>query len=144
MTRKIVGRTFWDFLHDAWPSERGWVTIGMFGLLGGLLNMAKVDPSLWDVEVFKVIIQAVSLTGLLNMILAFHFAANKADEVKSENTGKALDAIKATADAAGGTGTEKAVQDATQDVVDGANDARKEVLGSQHKGGIRSDEETHP
>jgi hypothetical protein len=139
MTRKVVGRTFWDFLHDIWPTERGWVTIGMFALLVGLLGMARANPQLWDIEVFKVIIQAVFLTGLLNMILAFHFAANKGDEVKSENTGKALDAIKATAEA--GTDTKK-LERATQDVVDGATDARDEVLGSQSKGGISSDEET--
>ncbi len=82
-----------------WPSERQWVTIGMFALLAALLGMAASDPKLWEVEVFKVIIQAVALTGLLNMILAFHFAANKSDETKSENTAKAFDAITATANA---------------------------------------------
>lgn len=78
-----------------WPSERQWVTIGMFGLVLFMLQMAKTNPALWDVEVFKVIIQAVALTGLLNMILAFHFAANKSDEAKTENTSKAFDAIAA-------------------------------------------------
>lgn len=140
MAHRVVGRTFWDFLYEAWPTERAWVTIAMFSLDIGLLNMAKADPKLWEVEVFKVIIQAVTLTGLLNMILAFHFTANKTDEVRSQNTGKALDAIKATADAAGGS--DKAIKEATQDVVDGADAARDKVLGSQGKGGISSDEET--
>lgn len=84
-----------------WPSERQWVTIATFGLVLVLLAMAHRNPRLWDVEVFKVIIQAAVLTGLLNMILAFHFAANKGDEAKAENTGKAFDAITATANAGG-------------------------------------------
>ncbi|RZK45220.1 MAG: hypothetical protein EOO61_00760 [Hymenobacter sp.] len=65
--------------------------------------MAVQNPALWEVEVFKVIIQAITLTGLLNMVVAFHFAANKNDETKSENTAKAFDAITATANNAGGT-----------------------------------------
>jgi hypothetical protein len=96
---------FWNFLDKTldrlpgWPTERQWVTIGAFGLTAGLLNMAHEDPELWKVEVFKVVIQAVVLTGVLNMIFAFHFAANKSDETKSENTAKAFDAITATANA---------------------------------------------
>lgn len=95
----------WTFLDrtldrlPGWPTERQFVTIAAFGLTGALLNMARINPALWDVEVFKVIIQAVVLTGVLNMIFAFHFAANKSDETKSENTAKAFDAITATANA---------------------------------------------
>ena len=91
-----------------WPTERQWVTIGTFSLDIFLLVMAVQNPILWTVEVYKVIIQAVTLTGLLNMILAFHFAANKNDETKSDNTGKAFEAITATAQAntAGGTDPE--------------------------------------
>ena len=77
--------------------ERQWVTIGVFGLTGLLLAMAALNPELWAVEVFKVLIQAVVLTGLLNMVLAFHFASNKGSETARENTGKAFDAITATA-----------------------------------------------
>lgn len=100
------GMTFWDFVNEAWPTERGWVTIGLFAVLTGLLSMAQADPRLWDVEVFKVIIQAVSLTGLLNMILAFHFAANKSDEAKAQNTSKLADAFKSVAEnSTGGTAT---------------------------------------
>lgn len=96
---------FWDFLDKTinrlpgWPSERIGVTTAIFVLDFTLLIMAYNNPGLWDVEVFKVIIQAITLTGLLNMILAFHFAANKGDEDKTTNTGKAFDAIRATAQA---------------------------------------------
>lgn len=94
---------FWDFLNARMPtapSERQWVTIGLFTLIVLLLMMARADPHLWDVEVFKVIAQAVVLTGFLNMVLAFHFAANKSDETKTDNTAKAFEAITATANAA--------------------------------------------
>lgn len=133
--------TFWDFLYGVWPNERAWVTIAMFALDVGLLGMARANPELWDVEVFKVIIQAVTLTGLLNMILAFHFAANKGDEIKSQNTGKLADAFKAAAEQGGTHTSDKELKDATQDVVDGADAARDKVLGTT-KGGITSDEET--
>ena len=99
--------TIWSFLDRAlarlpgWPTERQWVTIAIFVLILVMLGMADANPRLWDVEVFKVIIQAAVLTGLLNMILAFHFSANKSDETKSANTGKAFDAIKAAANAGG-------------------------------------------
>ena len=84
-----------------WPEigERQWVTIGTFGFAVLLLAMAGTNPALWEVEVFKVIIQAVVLTGLLNMVLAFHFASNKGSETARENTGKAFEAITAAANA---------------------------------------------
>ncbi|QNQ08278.1 hypothetical protein [Sphingomonas alpina] len=100
--------TLWTFLDSCldrlpgWPSERQWVTIGAFALAALLLGMAAHNPALWEVEVFKVIIQAVTLTGLLNMIFAFHFAANKGDEDKTRNTAAAFAAITATANAGGG------------------------------------------
>ena len=75
--------------------ERQWVTIGVFGLTILLLAMANFKPELWGVMLFEVIIQAVVLTGLLNMVLAFHFASNKGSETARENTGKAFDAITA-------------------------------------------------
>lgn len=96
---------FWVFLDrlldrlPGWPNERGWVTFGLFAILAVLLQMSVSNPALWEVEVYKVIIQAVALTGILNMIVAFFFTANKGDEERVANTGKALDAITATANA---------------------------------------------
>lgn len=104
--------SFWDWLDKRWPNERSFVTILLAVLTAGLLQMAHERPELWDVEVFKVIVQAVVLTGVLNMVLAFHFAANKGDEAKSENTAKAFEAITATAQASGIEGA--AVQAADQ------------------------------
>lgn len=83
------------------PTERQWVTIGLFGLAVLMLLMAREDPKLWEIKLFEILFQAVLLTGLLNMVTAFHFAANKADEVKADNTAKAFDAITATANATG-------------------------------------------
>lgn len=78
-------------------NERQFVTTGLFAFAALLLAMAWDDPPLWEVEVFKVILQAVVLTGLLNMVAAFHFASNKGSETATANTGKAFEAITAAA-----------------------------------------------
>lgn len=83
-----------------WPSERQAVTAGLFALTVYMLALADGQPELWKVDTFKSILQAIVITGLLNMVGAFHFAANKSDETKSENTRAAFDAITATANAA--------------------------------------------
>lgn len=88
------------------PTERQAVTLGIFTLAGAMLLMAREDPKLWDIKLFEILVQGVILTGLLSMVLAFHFAANKADEAKADNTGKAFEAITATANAAGGSAPE--------------------------------------
>jgi len=87
------------WVRIAWPDigERQWVTIALFCFAFVLLAMARENAALWEVEVFKVIVQAVVLTGLLNMVAAFHFSSNKGSETSRENTGKAFDAITATA-----------------------------------------------
>jgi hypothetical protein len=90
----------WDWLDKRWPSERAWVTLALVALVWGLLQMAADNPGLWDVELFKTLLTASVVTGALNMVLAFHFTANKSDETKSENTAKAFEAITATAQAA--------------------------------------------
>lgn len=82
-------------------TERQAVTAGLFGLTLLMLGMAWMQPGLWDVKLFEVILQAVVLTGLLNMVVAFHFAANKQSEKAAENTGDAFRAITATAQAGG-------------------------------------------
>lgn len=85
-------------------TERQAVTAAMFGLTLILLAMVRERPTLWEVKLFEVTFQAVVLTGLLNMILAFHFAANKSDEARgvldakrADNTGKLADAVIAAA-----------------------------------------------
>lgn len=75
------------------------MTIATFILAGSMLKMADHDPQLWDVELFKTLLTLVVGTAIVNMILAFHFTANKSDETKADNTGKAFDAIAATAKA---------------------------------------------
>jgi hypothetical protein len=93
--------TFWQWLDNRWPTERGWVTIATFILAASLLKMAEVHHELWNVELFKTLLTLVIGTAIVNMILAFHFTANKSDEKKTENTKAAFDAITATANASG-------------------------------------------
>lgn len=78
-------------------NERQGVTTGLFAFAVLMLFMAREDPRLWDVKLFEVIFQAVVLTGLLNMVAAFHFSSNKGSETATANTGKAFEAITATA-----------------------------------------------
>jgi type IV secretory pathway TrbD component len=82
-----------------WPTinERQGVTMGLFAFATLMLFMAREDPRLWEVKLFEVIFQAVVLTGLLNMVVAFHFASNKGSETARANVGKAFDAITAAA-----------------------------------------------
>ena len=94
--------TFWQFLDRRWPSDRAWVVILLAVLIGSLLKMADHNPELWKVELFKTLLTAATITGALNMVLAFYFTANKGDEAKSENTAKAFEAITATAKASTG------------------------------------------
>lgn len=88
-----------------WPNERQWVSMALFALAAAMLLMARENPKLWDVKLFEVTFQAIMLTGILNMIVAFHFAANKgereANVKRAENVGKAFDAVRAAAVAAG-------------------------------------------
>jgi cytoskeletal protein RodZ len=102
-------------------SERQWVTAGLFGLTVAMLAMTLRNPGLWDVKLFEVILQAVVLTGLLNMVVAFHFAANKQDEQRAQNTAKAFEAITATAQSHVTTDASAAAQhtaDAAQEQAD--------------------------
>lgn len=93
---------FEKWFERVWPTERGWVTIATFVLAGSMLKMAEVHRELWNVELFKTLLTLVVGTAIVNMILAFHFTANKTDEQKSQNTGKLADAFRAVADNAGG------------------------------------------
>jgi hypothetical protein len=80
-------------------SERGWATLGLYVLAGALLLMAREDPSLWEVDIFKTVFQAVIISGILGMVLSFFYTANKSDEKKADNTAKAFEAITETAKA---------------------------------------------
>lgn len=110
---------FWEWLHKAgpgWPTERQWVSAAIIGTLWIMLQMAVNNPGLWEVKLFELILQAIALTGLLNMIVAFHFSANTGDETRAENTGKLFDAITASQS----TSSTEAAADAAQEVADAA------------------------
>lgn len=100
--------TFWDWLYrigPGWPrfKERQIISFAVIALVVMMLWMAKEDKALWDVELFKLLLQALAITGLINMVLGFHFSATTKDEKATENTGRAFAAIEATANAAGAT-----------------------------------------
>lgn len=80
--------------------ERHFISLAVILMIAGMLIMARENTELWEVELFKTLLTAITITGFLNMILGFHFSATKSDEVKTANTGKAFEAISKTADAA--------------------------------------------
>lgn len=116
----------WEFIHKRWPSERQCVTVLLAVLIGSLLKMADNDPKLWDVELFKILLQGAIMTGALNMVLAFHFAANKGDEEKTQNTRAAFEAITATA-TANATPVTDAVTTASQAVATAGQNKADEI-----------------
>lgn len=111
--------------------ERHFVTLAIISIIVGMLMMARETPELWDVELFKTLLTAFALTGFLNMVVSFHFSANKGDETKSQNTAKAFDAITATAAAATVPGDAKqAAVEAADKVADAAVVAADKVAGT--------------
>lgn len=78
-------------------NERQAFTAGLFAMSVGMIGMAYFQPALWEVKLFEVILQALVITGLLNMAGAFHFAANQATQKATDNTGEAFRAIQAAA-----------------------------------------------
>lgn len=119
-------------LYWRWPrifltikplEERHFVTLAIILMIAGMLVMARENPELWKVELFKTLLTAVVMTGFLNMVVAYHFAANKGDEKKVENTSAAFRAIEATAVAGGNTDSKKAATAAAEEVADAAVEA---------------------
>lgn len=86
-----------------WPTERQFVTTVTFAMGFMMLIMGQADAALWNVELFKTLITVVIVTGCVNMVLAYHFAANKNSDDATANTGKAFEAITATANSSGGS-----------------------------------------
>lgn len=90
---KPARMNFWAWLAQVgpgWPSERQWVMVGVFISFWGMLMMAWNTPTLWQQELFKMILQAFVVTGIIGMILPFFYAANKTDETRADNTNQAF------------------------------------------------------
>jgi hypothetical protein len=109
-------------------SERQWVTIGLFALATIMFGMALVQPGLWEVQLFGVLLQAVVISGIIGLVAGFHFAANLADEKRADNAGKAFDAIKAAQEAPAPPARTIAAAAAEQ-VVDAAEEAAAAIKG---------------
>ena len=121
--------------HWQWPNiyitikpleERHFVTFAIIAIIVGMLMMAQRDPALWDVELFKTLLTAFSLTGFLNMVVSFHFSANKADEKKVENTAAAFEAIRETARSATSTADQAAADAAARTAEAAVDQAEQE------------------
>lgn len=116
-------------------AERHFVTLAIIGIIVGMLLMAREDPQLWEIELFKTLLTAFALTGFLNMVVSFHFSANKADEAKVENTSKAFEAITETAKtaAAAGVDAKEAAATAAAQTAEAAHDKAEAIAGDIKK-----------
>lgn len=90
--------SIWEFLDRRFAAihaitERRWIIVWIVAMWFTLTVMANRQPSLWDQDAFVTVYQAITITGVLNMILAFYFAANQNQSAATENTGKAFEAI---------------------------------------------------
>lgn len=101
-------------------AERHFISLSVILMIVGMLLMARENPELWEVELFKTLLTAITITGFLNMILSFHFSASKEDEKKTENTHKAFEAIAETAKASGSTDVRQAAAKAAEQTADAA------------------------
>jgi hypothetical protein len=130
--------------HWRWPNiyitikpleERHFVTLAIIGIIVGMMWMARENPELWEVELFKTLLTAFALTGFLNMVVSFHFSANKADEKKVENTSKAFEAITETAKtaAAAGVDAKEAAAQAAEQTADAATAEAEAIAGDARK-----------
>ena len=113
--------------------ERHFISLAAILMIVGMLLMARENPELWEVELFKTLLTAITITGFLNMIMSFHFAANKADEAKVENTAKAFDAISKTAQAAGSDAKDAAAMAAAKTAEAASDEAEKFQSGDTVK-----------
>jgi hypothetical protein len=121
--------------------ERHVVTLAIFLLAAGMLLMARENPDLWEVDLFTIILQAVVISGIIGSILAFHFAANKSDEKKSDNAAKAFDAIAA---ATASASPDDAAKTAARDVADAASDKADGIAGGAGTGELPASERLNP
>jgi len=107
-------------------NERQAYTTGLFIFAATLMLMSWWNPSLWDRDLFGILLQGVVLTGILNMAGAFHFTANKQAEKASDNTGAAFRAIEA---AASSTPATNGAVEAAEQVADAATHEADKIKG---------------
>jgi hypothetical protein len=74
-----------------WPDQRGWMAIGLFGLTAWVLWLARPIHGAPPSEFFKVLAQAVVITGFINSVVGFLYTSSKGAAEAREQTGKALD-----------------------------------------------------
>lgn len=74
-----------------WPDQRGWMAMGLFGLTAWVLWLARPLNGAEPSEFFKILAQAVVITGFINGVLGFLYTSSKATAEAREQAGKALD-----------------------------------------------------
>lgn len=81
--------TFWDWLYKAgpgWPSQRGWYALALCLQTSVIVVMLAIYPELSKNEFFKVVANAVIVTGWVG-----YAVAGRDNTVDREQVGKAQD-----------------------------------------------------
>lgn len=74
-----------------WPDTRGWMALGLFSMTAWVLWLARPIGGAEPSEFFKILAQAVVITGFINGVLGFLYTSSKATAEAREQAGKALD-----------------------------------------------------
>lgn len=59
------------------PDSHGWFSLGLFLSTWAVFGAMIYDPSLRKDDLFKMLAQAIVLTGLVNLAASFYFTASK-------------------------------------------------------------------
>lgn len=109
--------------------ERHFVTLAIFALAVAMLLMARENPGLWDIELFKIILQAVIISGIIGSIIAFHFSANKGDETRTNAAATAVETVKAAVEKLPTPPAAEPAVDAATQVADAAQAEADRITG---------------
>lgn len=62
-----------------WPSEKQWITIGVFWLVAFMLIIGINYPWLWGIPAFVDMLKLIVTTALVGMIVAASFSTNSGE-----------------------------------------------------------------
>lgn len=73
-------------MNFKFPDSHGWFSIGLFALTVLCIVLMASYPDLRKDDLFKMVVQGVVLTGLINLAASFYYGASKAksDKVDQE------------------------------------------------------------
>lgn len=112
-----------------WPSDaRGWMTLGLFVESNVIIGAMIFNPSLADIDLFKIIAQAIILQGLLQLAAAFYFTATKTGAELAAGAMATLQA-QTSSTSGGGASVPDSAKEAAHQVAGAATDEAESIGG---------------